>query len=193
MAAQRVVDTFNRVIGPELGVMLRTVRGLTDAQAGRGRPQSRINPLVRTCDLFVAVFDKRYGTPTGVAQSGTEEEFRIADRRARHGGVPHILLFFKELRDTDTGRPDAQLRRVLKFRTAIDRGRKYYRLEYASRLDFQMVFLEQMMQWVWSVIHEDAESSKDSEGSLRSRPARNGSGNRRRRSRRVRPGVRRPR
>jgi hypothetical protein len=151
VAAQRVIEAFNRVVGPNIGIHLRPTRGRTDAQAGRGRPQSRINPLVRECDLFVMVFDKRYGSPSGKARSGTEEEFQIADRRARTSHSPHLLLFFKNLGAADLRHPDVQLRRVLQFKGRIDRGRKYYRLGFASRGDFQIVFFEQLMQWAWNV------------------------------------------
>jgi hypothetical protein len=164
VAAQRVIEAFNRVIGPQLGMFLRSVRGLTDAQAGRGRPQSRINPLVKECDLFVAVFDKRYGSPTGAARSGTEEEFKIASRRARSGGVPHVLLFFRELREADLKAPDLQLRRVLQFKRAIDAERKYYRVTYGTRSDFQMLFFEQLMQWVWNVMAPAGKTGKRSKG-----------------------------
>lgn len=151
VAALRVIEAVNRVVGPHVGVLLRAVRGVTDAQAGRGRPQSRINPLVRSCDLFVAVFDKRFGSPTGSSMSGTEEEFKVADRRARRRGSPHVLLFFREFRDAEVRDPGIQLRRVLRFKKSIDAGQRYYRLGYSTKMDFQVTFMEQLVQWVWSV------------------------------------------
>ena len=43
-----------------------------------GRPQEQINEFVLSdCDLLVAVFSNRLGTPTGKAESGTVEEIKV--------------------------------------------------------------------------------------------------------------------
>lgn len=151
VAAQRVVEAFNRAVGPHMGIVLRAVRGQTDAQAGRRRPQAAINPLVRQCDLFALVFARRFGSPTGRAASGSEEEFKIADRRARRTGEPHILLFFKDYRPGEVADGGRQFRYVLRFRREIDRRRTFYRLGYSTPIKFQMLFFEQLMQWVWGL------------------------------------------
>ena len=151
VAAQRVVEAFNRAVGPHMGIVLRAVRGLTDAQAGRRRPQAAINPLVRQCDLFALVFARRFGSPTGRAASGSEEEFKIADRLARRTGKPHILLFFKDYRSGEVAEGGSQFQSVLRFRRQIDRRQTHYRLGYSTPIKFQMLFFEQLMQWVWGL------------------------------------------
>ena len=52
--------------------------GWKDAFPGPGRPQEIINRLVKECDLFVCLFHKRLGTPSGKEESGTLEEFLLA-------------------------------------------------------------------------------------------------------------------
>ena len=52
--------------------------GWEDAFPEAGRPQEIINRLVAECDLFVCLFHKRLGTPSGKEESGTLEEFLLA-------------------------------------------------------------------------------------------------------------------
>ena len=56
-------------------------RGWEDVAPGLGRPQALINPEVKQADLLVGILWKRFGTNTGVAESGTEEEFNIFYQR----------------------------------------------------------------------------------------------------------------
>ena len=43
-----------------------------------GEPEVLINDQIGKYDIFLGVMWRRFGTPTGVAESGTEEEFRRA-------------------------------------------------------------------------------------------------------------------
>jgi galactose-1-phosphate uridylyltransferase len=48
---------------------------------GMGRPQEVINNQIGEFDIFIGIMWKWFGKPTGVAESGTEEEFRIAYKK----------------------------------------------------------------------------------------------------------------
>ena len=68
-------------------------------------PQDLINKdLVDRCDIVVAIFDTRLGTPTGVALSGTAEEIERANRARK----PVHVYFSRDAlpRDVDTQQLD---------------------------------------------------------------------------------------
>ena len=71
--------------------------GWEDAFPGAGRPQAMINRLVEACDIFVCLFHKRFGTPSGEADSGTLEEFLLAYDQWQNLTKPHIMFYFKDV------------------------------------------------------------------------------------------------
>jgi hypothetical protein len=85
------------------------------------RPQQVINDQIGEYDLFVGMMWNRFGTPTDVAASGTEEEFLGAVYSWRAVGRPWITFYF-------CGRPSnftneqqlEQKSRVLRFRTEMN-------------------------------------------------------------------------
>jgi hypothetical protein len=65
--------------------------------APRGEDRrAAINQQVDSCDLFVGILWKRFGTPSGLANSGMEKEFRIAWERFQRGSIADILFYFCE-------------------------------------------------------------------------------------------------
>lgn len=149
--AMSIIDSVDKVLCPALGVTLRVTRGLTDAKAGVGRPQALINPLVTNCHLFVGLLGRRIGTPTGVSDSGTKEELEIALARADGSpGSPGVLVFFKTISARDRVDPGPQLEGVLRLREDL-RGRLLW-VEYRSVSQFRNRFLEQLLQWLLSIV-----------------------------------------
>lgn len=71
-----VIQEWNAVHAEDRKVVLMPVGWETHSAPDMGdRPQAIINKqLLKTCDLLVAVFWTRLGSPTGVAASGTVEE-----------------------------------------------------------------------------------------------------------------------
>jgi hypothetical protein len=61
-----------------------------------GRPQALINTQLVNVDIFLGIMSRRFGTPTDIAGSGTEEEFQLAYKRFRESGRPHILFYFSD-------------------------------------------------------------------------------------------------
>src|SRR5262249_18565742 len=72
------------------------LRWETHASPGAGRPQQVINDLIRQYDVFVGVMWKRFGSPSGVADSGTEEEFNIAYARWEQDQTRPLMFFFSQ-------------------------------------------------------------------------------------------------
>lgn len=90
-----VVTEVNRIKAHHMGFHLE-VRGWERTLPGLGRPQSLINEEIRNCDLFIMALWERWGTPSGVFSSGTEEEFYEAKKLAQSSGRPAMWVFFKD-------------------------------------------------------------------------------------------------
>lgn len=117
----RVITELNQTHGGPLGYQLEYVRWQTHAAPGAGRPQALINEQIGEYDIFVGIMWRRFGTPTGVAGSGTEEEIRIAYQRWESN--PDLILMFyfcqapfmpRTIDEVD------QVRQVLQFRNELE-------------------------------------------------------------------------
>src|SRR5450755_4147349 len=79
-AVVSVVDELNRRVAADKGCRLSVWRWETDARPGLHLegPQGLIDERMQIADsdVVIGIFWKRFGTPTGDAQSGTEHELR---------------------------------------------------------------------------------------------------------------------
>ena len=102
-------------------VDVRVLRWERDTYPAMGRPQRLVTEQVGAYDVFVGIMWKRFGTPTGEAGSGTEEEFNRAYERWRETGKPPILFFFREAPFYPrTGTETEQFARVQAFRQRLE-------------------------------------------------------------------------
>jgi len=77
--ARSIVDEWNVNHGESRELFVKLLNWKSDARPGIGRPQEVINhDIVDGADILVGIFWTRFGTPTGIAESGTEEEIRRA-------------------------------------------------------------------------------------------------------------------
>lgn len=94
----QVVDELNRTISsivPDRRVHLDLVLWETDVTPGIGRdPQDVVNRQLGQYDIFVGIMWKRMGTPTAVARSGTEEEYRRAVERWQQNNSLEVMFYF---------------------------------------------------------------------------------------------------
>lgn len=87
------------------------------------RPQDVINKIVDECDVFIAVFHRRWGQPprdTVTYTSYTEEEFHRAKLRFVSTGFPEIFCFFKQVDLPSLADPGEQLTKVLEFKRCLE-------------------------------------------------------------------------
>lgn len=110
-------------VAQKLGYMLEAVGWETHATPGMGRSQELLNKLVRECDLFIGVLWRKFGSPTGEAESGTLEEFNLARERHAKERAPEIMLYFREVHPDFLSDPGPQLQKVLEFKQQIEDGR----------------------------------------------------------------------
>ena len=120
-AFTRAVEEVNETTCPILDCRLEAVKWETHAVPDAGRPQEVINEQLGDYDIFLGVMWRRFGTPSGVAGSGTEEEYRIAyDRWTKNSSMPLMFYFCQapfypaSLAELD------QMRQVLIFRQELE-------------------------------------------------------------------------
>jgi hypothetical protein len=86
-----------------------------------GRPQGVVNRQVGQFDVFIGIMWKRFGTPTGRAESGTDEEFNVALKSWKTTRTPRIMFYFSQAPYTLRSIEEAeQLRKVLQFRRRVE-------------------------------------------------------------------------
>ena len=108
---RKAVERVNRLVARPNGVFLEAI-GWEDIPAGKAkRAQDLINPYVDAAHIFIGILNKRFGKPTGVAESGTEEEYKRITRRWQQETLPpEVMLYFKRHSEEETEDPDSQLR-----------------------------------------------------------------------------------
>lgn len=130
-----VVDELNYTTGQKLGFVVELVRWETHCRPGMGRPQGVINEQIGPYDIFLGVMWNRFGTPTGEADSGTEEEFNLALKGWEGSGRPRILFYFCQAPYSFRTQDELDQRgKVLKFQNSLrEKGLVW---EYKSKETF---------------------------------------------------------
>lgn len=113
LIAQEVATEWNLQHGEASGFWLKHQHWSMDSYPDLSdRPQGIINrQMIDGSDIIVAIFWSRFGTPTGVAGSGTEEEIRRGIKLGRK-----VLVYFSALEPLPVDADKAQLERLWGFR-----------------------------------------------------------------------------
>ena len=121
-----VLNEWNLQHGQASRVRVELVNWRTHARPATGkRPQALVNKQAfDSCDLVIAIFWSRFGTPTGEAASGTEEEIQRAIKQKKP-----LLLYF-------SSRPPPGQKRV----------------EHSRIEKFKQQFGQRALYWVYSDI-----------------------------------------
>ena len=141
-----LAEELNRGAAAQAGFVLEVVRWETHVSPNIGRPQQIVFDQIGTIDLFVGIMWQRFGTPTGVAESGTEEEFDQALAAWQQTGRPRILCYFSQAAVVPPATPDAaeQLLKVARFRQRIEAAGLVG--TYASDAEFKEKLREHLQQ-----------------------------------------------
>ncbi len=122
--------------------------GWEDAFPSPGRPQELINRLVEECDIFVCIFHKRFGSPTGKEASGTLEEFLLAYDSWKSLKKPHIMTYFKAVQiRSKKEREDPQLIMVLDLKDKIEEEKLLLFGEFSTTDEFRVKIKEHLEGW----------------------------------------------
>lgn len=146
----RAVERINRSLGASFGTTIEVFRWETNARPGMGRSQAVINAQagpMSEFDIFVGILGARFGTPSGVAGSGTEEEFDRAYASWVDNKQPAIMLYFAAQAVRTNSADDArQLVRVHEFKDKV----KPLGLirDYESVADFYELIHDHLTNWL---------------------------------------------
>lgn len=134
-AAREAVTRVDKLVARHNGILLEPI-GWEDIPAGKAeRTQELINPYVRAADIYIGILNKRFGTPTGRAESGTVEEYDlICQRWQEEDPKPYVKLYFKSLSQEETEDPEPQLSKVLDFKQRISGTDLYHEFKSAEEL-----------------------------------------------------------
>jgi|GEM_PF-768274 len=141
-----VAAQVNRMLGDSLGIVLEVVDWKTHVVPDMGRPQEVINQKVGDYDIFVGILWKHFGTPTGKAESGTEEEFNIAYANWQKYGRPIILFYFNTAAYSPKDISEAeQWMKVLSFKVELQRKAGLIR-DYQTAEEFSDLLREHLIK-----------------------------------------------
>ncbi len=141
--AQEVVTEWNLQHGEASGFWIKHQHWSTDSHPDLGdRPQGVINgQVIDDSAIIVAIFWSRFGTPTGIADSGTEEEIRRGIKLHRK-----VMVYFSDLEPLPANADEQQLKRLWNFRRELQpkglcwsfSSRDQFRREFARHLAFKL-------------------------------------------------------
>lgn len=155
---QGVVNEMNRILEallPEDGIRVELLRWETNvAPHVADGPQPVVNEQIESYDIFLGLLAKRFGTPTTVAGSGTEEEFRRAYETWRKHGAPWVVFYFNTKCEPPQGAEEhAQWERVKAFKAEL--STKGIIGEYNGAELFMSTVLPQLLQILGILIKEE--------------------------------------
>ncbi len=142
-----MTDQVNRMFGDSLRIVLEVIDWKTHIVPDMGRPQEVINQQVGDYDIFVGILWKRFGTPTGVAESGTEEEFNIAYANWQKFKRPRILFYFNQAPNTPKNSEEAlQWVKVIGFKKKFFNEQKGLVKDYQTPEEFADLLREHLVK-----------------------------------------------
>lgn len=151
---QEVLKEWNLQHGDDALARVELVSWHTHSYPATGdRPQAIINKqALNSADIVVGFFWSRFGSPTGVAQSGTEEEIRegIAQKK------PVMVYFSKR---TPSSKPRAgEQSKIDKFKA--DFGREALFWEYSDITSFEKAFRNHLAHVMSGLLKKNKSTSK---------------------------------
>lgn len=161
-SVRKFFDEYNHNTARLWNVRFEVVDWENHATVGIGRPQELITQQTlekyrESLALVIGIMAQRFGSPSGKAESGTEEEFNWAMEANRASGFPEIKWFFRKVEQLDglpTDPAEAikaleQWKKVHNFRTQMQNlANPIFYAEYPNALSFQEVFERDLRLWL---------------------------------------------
>lgn len=151
-----VISELNLTWSDQLGIILELVKWETHTVPGISTdPQAVINEQIKAdFDIFIGVLWTRFGTPTGRASSGTEEEFEKAHAKWKaNSDSIRVMFYFKTTPLSPDQIDPEQLARVNKFQEGLG-GRGVLYWSYATVDEFsdllRLHLSRQIQEWAKS-------------------------------------------
>ena len=160
-AVRQFFKDYNTTTAQHKGLDFQVIDWENYAETGAGRPQELITQQTleryrSSLALVIGIMDQRFGSPTGEAESGTEEEFNWAFRSHQEKGWPEIKWFFRrrdyvEWVSADPQKRDEVLRQfdqVQAFKTRVRTTDQLLYKEYENLEDFGYILSHDLTMWL---------------------------------------------
>ncbi|MCK4276360.1 MAG: NACHT domain-containing protein, partial [Phycisphaerae bacterium] len=154
-------ERYNRHTAHLWNVRFEVVDWENYATIGVGRPQELIaeQTLEKYRDslaLVIGIMGQRFGSPTGKAESGSEEEFNWAMESHENHGFPEIKWFFRKIEKLEMPTDPAEAReaieqweKVLAFRRRMQNlENPLFYTEYPGSAGFRDVLENDLNRWL---------------------------------------------
>jgi hypothetical protein len=156
-------EGYNRNIANRQNLEFKVIDWEHYSNSGVGRTQALITK--QTLDEFrnslvlvVGLLSQRFGTPTAIYESGTEEEFETAIRfRKEQGDWPEIKWFFRETwgkqgapnNPKQARKAGDQWQKVLDFKDRLENSKpSLYTKSFKTTDDFPAIFRRDLERWL---------------------------------------------
>jgi hypothetical protein len=136
---EEVITELNQSWSRTLGIRLDLIRWETHAYPGFGDDaQDVINDQIpMDYDIFIGILWSRFGTPTGRAGSGTEEEYlRAKEKWDNDKSSINIMFYFKDSPLAPSQIDSSQLAKVTEFRRSLGNSGSLYSSYSGTEDDF---------------------------------------------------------
>lgn len=136
---RKVIDQINVTASSSSNCLVELKMWETHTFSSAGRPEEVIIEQIGEYDVFLGIMWKSFGTPTGKAESGTEEEFNNACDRLEKGEIKHLGFMFCERRipipnnETDIN----QLSKVVAFKKRMERSHSVLYKTYSTLDEYE--------------------------------------------------------
>jgi hypothetical protein len=160
-AVRNFFDDYNRSTAHLWNARFDLVDWENYSTVAVGRPQELITrqtleKFQTSLALVIGIMAQRFGSPSGKAESGTEEEFNWAMESHNSTGFPEIKWFFRKIDKlelpADPDEADAALdqwKKVRAFRKQMqDMNNPVFFSEYPSASGFSQVFARDLNLWL---------------------------------------------
>ena len=160
-SVRRFFDDYNRHTAHIWKARFEVVDWENYATTGVGRPQELITQQTlekyrKSLALVIGIMGQRFGSPSGKAELGTEEEFNWAMESHKASGFPEIKWFFRKVDTLELpSEPDEaeaaldQWKKVRAFRKRMqDLKNPVFYAEYPSSGGFAEAFARDLNQWL---------------------------------------------
>jgi hypothetical protein len=130
---------WNRDHGPTTRARVEFTNWRTHSHPAAGaRPQALLNKqVVDHSDIVVGVFRSRFGTPTEIAESGTEEEIRRSIKRGKT-----VMVYFAHQPASRRRKDLGEFKRIEKFKRNLGQRALYH--TYTDLSGFERAFRQHL-------------------------------------------------
>lgn len=146
------------------------LKGWEDTLSSSGRPQAVINKELDSCEFFIGLMSRRWGTPPsseGIYSSGFEEEYERSSQRRKTTGEPEMAMYFKKIDSKFLEDQGEDLKKVLEFKEHVANKREILYEEFNDPYDLQKRVRLRIQKYLMDLSAAEEESQDEEKAKTR--------------------------